>query len=84
MTESTADVFLTETENVAVPPGSWIEIGLADFVTVIELGSSVIATVASSLAGDGVAVVVGAGRGDDVGVLSCRRCPLTAPLKEQL
>ena len=48
VTESTADVFLTETANVAVPPGSWIEIGVADFVTAIELGTFVIVTVASS------------------------------------
>jgi hypothetical protein len=27
--ESTADVFLTETANVTLPPGSWIEAGVA-------------------------------------------------------
>ena len=32
VTESTADVFLTETANVTVPPGSWIEAGFAVFV----------------------------------------------------
>ena len=82
--ESTADVFFTETENVAVPPGSWIEDGLADFVTAIELGRSVIATVASSLTGDGVAVVIGAGRGDRV-LVRLPALPLRPrPLKEQL
>ena len=47
MTESTADVFLTETSKVALPPGSGSEVGVAVFVTWIELGvsSSVFVTV---------------------------------------
>src|SRR5918994_7801203 len=49
VTESTADVFLTVTENVAVPPGSWMAVGLADFVTAIELGTLESVTTASSL-----------------------------------
>ena len=48
VTESTIDVFLTETAKVTVPPGSWIEVGVAVFVTAIELGTFVIVTVASS------------------------------------
>ena len=70
VTESTADVFLTVTENEALPPGSGRDVGSAVFVTRIELPRSVIVTVASSSAGDRVAVVVGAGGGDDVGVLA--------------
>ena len=54
MTESTAEVFSTVTENVALPPGSGREVGFADFVTVIEPGTSVIATVASSCAETGL------------------------------
>jgi hypothetical protein len=40
VTESATEVFATVTENVAVPPGSGSEVGVADFVTVIELGVS--------------------------------------------
>ncbi len=40
VTESTADVFCTLTEKVALPPGSGSDVGLADFVTTIELGTS--------------------------------------------
>ena len=39
-TESTADVFFTDTENEALPPGSGSEVGSAVFVTRIELGVS--------------------------------------------
>ena len=48
VTESTADVFLTVTSKVAFPPGSGSEVGVADFVTWIELGVFVIVTTASS------------------------------------
>ena len=48
MTESTAEVFSTVTLKVALPPGSGSEVGVADFVTSIELGVFVIVTVASS------------------------------------
>ena len=48
VTESTADVFLTVTENEALPPGSGRDVGSAVFVTRIELPRSVIVTVASS------------------------------------
>ena len=48
VTESTADVFLTVTSKVAFPPGSGSEVGVADFVTRIELGVFVIVTTASS------------------------------------
>ena len=48
VTESTADVFLTVTSKVALPPGSGSEVGVADFVTWIELGVFVIVTTASS------------------------------------
>ena len=54
VTESTADVFFTETAKVTVPPGSWIEVGVADLVTTIELGRFVIVTVASSLSETGL------------------------------
>ena len=40
VTESTADVFLTDTENETFPPGSGSEVGSAVFVTRIELGVS--------------------------------------------
>ena len=40
VTESTADVFFTETEKEAFPPGSGSDVGFAVFVTRIELGVS--------------------------------------------
>ena len=49
VTESTAEVFFTETEKEAFPPGSASEVGSAVFVTSIELGVLVIETTASSL-----------------------------------
>ena len=48
MTVSTAEVFSTFTSNVAVPPGSGNEVGVAVFVTWIELATFVIVTTASS------------------------------------
>ena len=83
MTESTADVFLTETENVTVPPGSWIEVGLADFVTAIELGTFVIVTVASSSSETGLpSSSVPEAVTTSLWLLPA--LPVTAPVKEQL
>ena len=83
VTESTAEVFSTVTEKVAFPPGSGSEVGLADFVTWIEPGTSVIATVASSFADTGApsssvpdAVI------SSLCVLPA--LPLTAPVNAQL
>ena len=48
MTESTAEVFSTFTSKVALPPGSGSEVGVADFVTAIELATFVIVTTVAS------------------------------------
>ena len=70
VTESAGDVFLTVTSKVAFPPGSGSEVGVADFVTRIELGDVRDRDDRVVVARDRVAVVVGARGGDDVGVLA--------------
>ena len=72
VTESAGDVFLTVTSKVAFPPGSGSEVGVADFVTRIELGDVRDRDDRVVVARDRVAVVVGARGGDDVVVLAAR------------
>ena len=83
MTESMADVFLTETENEALPPGSGSDVGAAVFVTRIELARSVIVTVASSWPETGLP---SSSVPDAVTTSVCElpALPDTAPLNEQL
>ena len=83
MTESTAEVFLTVTVKVALPPGSGSEVGVADFVTRIELATSVIVTVASSLSETGLPSS-SVPEAVTTSVCELPALPVTAPLKEQL
>ena len=82
MTVSATDVFLTVTEKVTVPPGSWIETGPADFITVIALGRFAIVTVASSSSLTGLP---SSSVPEAVTTSVCRlpALPETAPMKEQ-
>ena len=65
-----------------MPPGSWIEVGLAVFVTVIELGTLVIETMASSSSETGLpSSSVPEAVTTSVWLLPA--LPLTAPLNEQ-
>ena len=73
-------MFFTEAE-LFVPPGSWIEVGFAVFVTTIELGESVMRTVASSWAETGSP---SSSVPDAVTTsVSCAALPLTWPANEQ-
>ena len=83
VTESTADAFLISTANVALPPGSGSEVGLAVFVTWIAAETSVIVTVASSLSETSLP---SSSLPDAVTTLTWESpaLPETAPVNEQL
>ena len=83
MTESTADVFLTVTEKVALPPGSGSDVGSAVFVTRIELARSMIVTVASSSSETGLPSS-SVPEAVTMSLWLLPALPDTAPLKEQL
>ena len=82
MTASTAEVFSTLTEKVTFPPGSGSEVGVADFVTAIDLGMFAMVTTASSLSETGLpSSSVPDAVTTSVWLLPA--LPLTAPVKEQ-